>query len=227
VGGSAHRSRDACPHVPSLERACPGPRSGNTGWVDRQRYRRLVPFPFYPSQSPLSRGETEGRPSISSNTSTLARRSGRTDVPSLERARPGPRSGNRRDEYMGNEIIGWCCLFRRSLFDRPSPWPFDGSGPHARPRVPSPEGEGQEEGMEKPPSSGGSTLFNTASPLSKRETQWPKCFMEGERPPLAQRSGPSPLPGEGGTGWVDEKRYQRLMPPPFYPSFSPLSRGET
>jgi hypothetical protein len=123
---------------------------------------------------------------------------------------------------MGNEIVGWRYLFRRSLFDRPSPWPFDGSGPHARPRVPSPEGEGQEEGMEKPPSSGGSTLFNTASPLSKRETQWPKCFMEGERPPLAQRSGPSPLPGEGGAGWVDRQRYRRLVPFPFYPSQSPL-----
>jgi hypothetical protein len=37
--------------------------------------------------------------------------------------------------------------------------------------VPSPEGEGQEEGTEKPPSPGESTLFNTASPLSRRETQ--------------------------------------------------------
>jgi hypothetical protein len=44
--------------VPSLERACPGPRSGNTGWVDGQWYRRLALMPFYPSFSPLSRGET-------------------------------------------------------------------------------------------------------------------------------------------------------------------------
>jgi hypothetical protein len=31
-------------------------------------------------------------------------------------------------------------------------------------------------------------------------------------PPLPKRPGPSPLPGEGGTGWVDKQRLRR--PPP-------------
>ena len=54
---------------------------------------------------------------------------------------------------------------------------------------------------------------------------------------LPKRWGPSPLPGEGGTGWVDRQRCRRLVLRSFYPSprddlpsvglFSPLSRGET
>jgi hypothetical protein len=44
----------------------------------------------------------------------------------------------------------------------------------------------------------------------------------------AETVGLSPLPGEGGAGWVDGQRGQRLVLSPFYPSFfSPLSRGET
>jgi hypothetical protein len=36
--------------------------------------------------------------------------------------------------------------------------------------------------------------------------------------PLPKRSGPRPLPGEGGTGWVDGQWYQRLVLKTFYPS---------
>jgi hypothetical protein len=39
----------------------------------------------------------------------------------------------------------------------------------------------------------------------------------------AETMGLSPLPGEGGAGWVDGQRGQRLVLSPFYPSFfSPL-----
>jgi hypothetical protein len=36
--------------------------------------------------------------------------------------------------------------------------------------------------------------------------------------PLPKRSGPRPLPEEGGTGWVDGQWYQRLVLKTFYPS---------
>jgi hypothetical protein len=55
--------------------------------------------------------------------------------------------------------------------------------------------------------------------------------------PLPKPSIPSPLPEEGGTGWVDGQWYQRLVLKTFYPSprddlppvgpWSSLSRGET
>ena len=52
---------------------------------------------------------------------------------------------------------------------------------------------------------------------------------------LSSRSILNPLPGEGlsrtpireQAGWVDGQRDRRFVPFPFYPSFSPLSRGET
>jgi hypothetical protein len=66
---------------------------------------------------------------------------------------------------------------------------------------------------------------HSISPLQERDAGL-QCFMEGEHPPLAQRSGPRPLPGEGGTGRGDGQRDRRLVLSSFYPSQSPLSRGE-
>jgi hypothetical protein len=91
--------------------------------------------------------------------------------------------------------------------------------------------------MEWAPSPAYLTLFNTASPLSREET-WGRasCFARKDGvPPSRNGRASSPLPGDGlsrtpireQTGWVDRQRYRRLVPFPFYPSFSPLSRGET
>jgi hypothetical protein len=65
--------------------------------------------------------------------------------------------------------------------------------------------------------------------LSRGETQGRASGFVKEEDASPSRDGraTSPLPGEGGTGWVDRQRYRRLVPFPFYPSFSPLSRGET
>jgi hypothetical protein len=102
------------PEVPSLERACPGLRSGKrslpsqgqAGWVDGKRYQRLMLLPFYPSCSPLSRGETWGLSLCSVwCAGVIVRRYGEAQGPSLEGARPGLRSGKRSLSSQGQ--AGW------------------------------------------------------------------------------------------------------------------------
>jgi len=52
-------------------------------------------------------------------------------------------------------------------------------------------------------------------------------YEERRRFPEPKRSGLSPLPREGGTGWVEGEWDQRLTLSPFIPSQSPLFKGET
>jgi hypothetical protein len=66
------------------------------------------------------------------------------------------------------------------------------------------------------------------SPLHGRDLGTDVVLREERRRfPKPRRPGLRPLPGEGGTGWVDGHRDRRLVPATIYPSFSPLSRGET
>jgi hypothetical protein len=71
-------------------------------------------------------------------------------------------------------------------------------------------------------------FYPSFSPLSRGETQGrASCFARKDVVPLSRNSrASSPLPGEGGTGWVDRQRYRRLVPFPFYPSFFLPSPGE-
>jgi hypothetical protein len=104
-----------------------------------------------------------------------------------------------------------------------------GLAPSAGPRVPSPEGEGQEEGTGWAPFTRVLDIVqHSISPLQGRDLEAGVLLCEKRwRSPEPKQPGPSPLPGEGGTGWVDRQRYRRLVPFPFYPACSPLSRGET
>jgi hypothetical protein len=93
-------------------------------------------------------------------------------------------------------------------------------------RIPAFAGAGRKRGWNRPHSPGTRSFLPL---LSRGETQGrASCFARKDGVPLSRNSrASSPLPGEGGTGWVDRQRYRRLVPFPFYPSFSPLSRGET